>query len=128
MFTLLPNDKNVKRSVVLTWHSFGHLGNCWAHSLSRSFGNANKSRGSLSLAMGRKVLTSVLTSSWLVFRAVREERGENDRKSMFMSCLWILFQSISNSLFDRKLPRYPAENRTKKGRESVKKFNKLDAL
>lgn len=64
---------------VLTWHSAGHRAVCCEHSLSLSFGKANRLRGSFRRAIARDVCKSVFTSSWVVFR-----------------------------LFERKLPRNPS--------------------
>lgn len=77
-FFFSHNKKKYKKKT-LTWHSAGHRAVCCEqHSLSLSFGSANRLRGSFKRAIARDVCKSVFTSSWVVFR-----------------------------LFAKKLPRYP---------------------
>lgn len=67
------------KKIALTWHSAGHRAVCCEqHSLSLSFGSANRLRGSFKRAIARDVCKSVFTSSCVVFK-----------------------------LFAKKLPRYP---------------------
>jgi hypothetical protein len=94
--TLQPND-HLDIRLRLTWHSVGHLGACCCAQLSfsRSFGSANKSLGSRSLANGLNVRESVLTSNWFVFR-----------------------------LLARKLPKYPT-GIEKENKQKIKPLNEL---
>lgn len=64
----------------ITWHSIGHRAVCCGQSWSRSFGSANRSRGSFSRAIGRSVLASVFTSSWFVFRLLAKKLPRNPRR------------------------------------------------
>lgn len=81
---------------LLTWHSEGHRGACCGQS--SSFGRANRSLGSLSLAVVRNVRISVFISSWFVFILFwrKFDMKVPAPKNRCQTLVYSLFKSIIN--------------------------------